>query len=319
MKRYDAVVIGDANIDLVVGGSTTMPSPGEEIFVDMMQIHVGGGAALFSLSLAKLGMKLAFNGVLGKDQFGEFILDEFKQTGIDTRQIKRSEMNNTGISIAVNPQKDRSFITYMGSNQEVNLDQVDLLEITQGRHIHLTGYKGRQNHETFIALVKKLKAEGITLSCDTGWDDTGEWYQGVMELMTYMDVFFMNEQEALHYTRTSNILDSIEVLRKYSKHFVLKLGAKGAVACVQGELTYRSGFIVDAVDTTGAGDSFNAGYMYGFLSDKPVEKGLMYGNACGSFSVRSYGGSTGTPNLETLEQYIADHHHTILHQMEVQA
>lgn len=317
MKLYDAVVIGDANIDLVVVGSHTMPSSGEEIFVDNMQVHVGGGAALFSLSLAKLGMKLAFNGVLGKDQFGQFILDEFKHIGINTEQIKRSELNNTGISIAINPQKDRSFITYMGSNQEVNLQQVNLQEITQGRHIHLTGYKGRTNHETFIELVKKLKAAGITLSCDTGWDDTGEWYQGIMELMSYIDVFFMNEQEALHYTRTSNIQDSISVLRKYSNYFVLKLGAKGAAACVMGETTYRSGFIVDTVDTTGAGDSFNAGYMYGFLSDKSIEDCLLYGNACGSFSVRHYGGSTGTPTIKVLEQYIADHHHTVQHQMEV--
>lgn len=305
MKKYDAVVIGDANIDLVVVGCNEMPAPGEEVFVDQMQVHVGGGAALFTLSLAKLGLKVAFNGVLGKDGDGQYILDEFKKYGVDTQYIRMSERHHTGVSIALNPDKDRSFITYMGTNKEIDLQQLDMRSVDLGRHVHLTGYRGRRNHEDFLATVIKLKSMGVTLSCDVGWDDTGEWYEGIYELMRTIDVFFMNESEALHYTRCSNEADGIALLRQHSSHFVMKLSSKGALACIDGKVTYRSGFKVDAVDTTGAGDAFNAGYMFGFLSNKPVDECLLYGNACGAFSVTNYGGSTGIPDIRTLQEYIS--------------
>jgi sugar/nucleoside kinase (ribokinase family) len=306
LKIYDAVVIGDVNIDLVVVGCNELPLPGQEIYVENMLVNVGGGAALFTLSLAKLGLKLAFNGVLGNDSYGTFILEQFHQYGIDTTSIKISKSSNTGISIAINPEKDRSFITYAGSNTELNLQQLDLEAVTLGRHVHLTGYKGSQNHHEFLKLVQSLKNAGLTLSCDIGWDDTGEWSKGIFEIMKYIDVFFMNEMEAQHYSRCTANNESIRFLARYSDHIVVKLGAEGAMAIKNENLTYQSGYSVNCIDTTGAGDSFNAGYIYGYLTHKEVKDCLIYGNACGAMSVSSYGGSTGTPDMETLEQFIND-------------
>lgn len=305
LKKYDAVVIGDANIDLVVVGCHELPAPGEEVFADQMQVHVGGGAALFTLSLAKLGLKLAFNGVLGKDGDGRYILDEFHKHGVDTQYIRLSERNRTGISIALNSDKDRSFITYRGTNQELDLRQLDLRSVELARHVHLTGYRGRSNHDDYMQMAAKLKAMGATLSCDVGWDDTGEWHEGIYELMKTIDIFFMNEAEAKHYTRCAREADSIAKLSKHSSHFVIKMSSKGAIACIDGQVTRRAGFQVNSVDTTGAGDAFNAGYMFGYLAGKPVEDCLLYGNACGASSVMNYGGSTGIMNIDTLEQFIA--------------
>jgi sugar/nucleoside kinase (ribokinase family) len=228
------------------------------------------------------------------------------QYGIDTTSIKISKSSNTGISIAINPEKDRSFITYAGSNTELNLQQLDLEAVALGRHVHLTGYKGSQNHHEFLKLVQSLKKAGLTLSCDIGWDDTGEWSQGIFEIMKHIDVFFMNETEAQHYSRCTGNNESIRFLARYSDHIVVKLGAEGAMAVKNGNLSYQSGYSVKCIDTTGAGDSFNAGYIYGYLTHKEVKDCLIYGNACGAMSVSSYGGSTGTPDRETLEQFIND-------------
>ncbi|SDN37598.1 pfkB family carbohydrate kinase [Paenibacillus sp. yr247] len=111
MKKFDAVVIGDANIDLVVIGCNQIPQPGQEIFVENMMMHVGGGAALFTISLAKLGLHVAFDGVLGDDGYGHYIREQFQRYGIDTSLIRTSKISNTGITIAINPELDRSFIT----------------------------------------------------------------------------------------------------------------------------------------------------------------------------------------------------------------
>ncbi|MEQ4483449.1 carbohydrate kinase family protein [Cohnella silvisoli] len=301
---FDAVVIGDVNIDLVVVGCNEIPQPGQEVFVDNMMMHVGGGAALFSVSLAKLGLHVAFNGVLGDDGYARYIRESFAQYGIDTRMIQTSRIHNTGISIAFNPDTDRSFITYAGSNAELQVEKLDLNQIAQGRHVHVTGYKGRRNHDQYMALAKALKEKGVTLSCDVGWDDSGEWDNGVFELMRYFDVFLMNETEALHYTGLESIEDSLRHMAEYCSHVVVKLGSKGAIAMKDGVLSRRAGYLVEAVDTTGAGDSFNAGYLFGFLSGKDADTSLRYGNACGALSVSAYGGSTGTPDLEGLKDFI---------------
>ncbi|MBM7567688.1 PfkB family carbohydrate kinase [Paenibacillus sacheonensis] len=307
MKKFDAVVVGDVNIDLVVVGYSQVPQPGQEVFVDNMMMHVGGGAALFSLSLAKLGLGVAFNGVLGDDSNGSFIREQFAQYGIDTSQIQTSKTHQTGISIAFNPDTDRSFLSYMGSNQELALERLDIEQIAQGRHVHLTGYRGRENHEQFLAIVKRLKEKGVTLSCDVGWDDSGEWYEGIFELMRHIDVFLMNETEALHYTRRERIADSLAIMADHGSHIVVKLGSDGAVAMKDGVMTRHLAFKVEAVDTTGAGDSFNAGYLYGFIQGFDVETSLKFGNACGAMSVGAYGGSTGTPDLEGLKAFLQRH------------
>jgi sugar/nucleoside kinase (ribokinase family) len=304
VKKFDAVVIGDANIDLVVVGCNQIPQPGQEIFVDNMMMHVGGGAALFTIALAKLGLDVAFDGVLGDDGYGHYIRDRFTGYGIDTRMIRTSETSRTGITIAINPEQDRSFITYVGSNAEMHVEELDVAQIALGKHVHVTGYRGRRNHVEFVEMAKRLKEAGVTLSCDVGWDDTGEWYSGIFELMQYVDVFLMNETEALHYTGLEQIDESLSYMSGFCRHIVVKLGPKGAAAMKDGLQTSSPGFSVAVIDTTGAGDSFNAGYMYGFLTGLDVETCLLYGNVCGALSVGAYGGSTGTPDREGLEAFI---------------
>ncbi|MBB6672445.1 carbohydrate kinase family protein [Cohnella nanjingensis] len=306
MKPYDVVVIGDANIDLVVAGCNEMPEPGQEVLVNDMTLHVGGGAALFSLALAKLGMKLAFNGVLGEDGFGQFIRERFLQSGIDTRYIRSSSKYNTGISIAINPEKDRSFITYTGTNAELSLLQLDMDSVVLGRHVHLTGYRGSRNHEEYVDMARKLKRLGLTTSLDVGWDDTGEWYKGIFELMREVDIFFMNEVEARRYTGCATTERSLQELSRHGRHVVLKLGEAGAMASVGGRMSYRSAFEVDVVDTTGAGDSFNAGYVYGFLNGYRTEQCLLLANACGALSVSRFGGSTGVGDRAAVERFIRE-------------
>lgn len=306
MKRYDAIVIGDANIDLVVAGCGDLPGLGQEVLVPNMTLHVGGGAALFSITLSKLGLRIAFNGILGKDGFGQYVRDHLAGSGIDTRFIRTSEVQGTGISIAINPEKDRSFITYMGSNAELDLQQLDMNSVALGRHVHLTGYRGSYNHKEYMAMTKRLKSMGVTTSLDVGWDDTGEWYKGIFELMKEVDVFFMNEVEAQNYTGCTSAKECIWELSLHSRHIVMKLGSAGAVAAVDGRLVYRSGFEVPVVDTTGAGDSFNAGYIYGFLTGQPTEQCLLYANACGGLSVSQFGGSPELLDRAAVERLISE-------------
>ncbi|HWT73999.1 MAG TPA: carbohydrate kinase family protein [Mobilitalea sp.] len=307
MKKWDAFIYGDVNVDIVIPGVEHFPLPGQEDIVNIMDTFVGGGAALFTLGLGKLGLTPVFQGTIGDDCYGRFIIDEFKQKNVDSSLLKISDKNKTGISLSFTNEKDRSFLTYRGTNDEIDIEAVQLEQVKEARHIHVTGYGGSRNHKQYLNLLKKVKEEdSITVSLDVGWDDTGEWYQGICELLPYIDVLFMNETEAIHYGRKESALEAITEFSKYCKLVVAKLGNKGSIAICDGKEYVAKPFKVTTVDTTGAGDSFNAGFVCGFLKGKSIMECLKYGNGCGALSVTAYGGNTAFPTEERLIEFIQE-------------
>ena len=137
-----------------------------------------------------------------------------------------------------------------------------------------------------------------------GWDSTGEWKKEIYELFPYIDVLFMNETEAIHYGRKETAKEAGSDFAQYCPVVALKLGKEGSIAFADGKMYQKSRYKVEAVDTTGAGDSFNAGFIYGYLSGKTVEECLSCGNACGALSVTALGGNTGFPKEEQLWEFI---------------
>lgn len=196
-KKWDVYVYGDVNIDLVVPGVSSLPKPGQEDEVPVMDTYVGGGAALFALGIGKLGLHPVFQGEVGDDCYGELIRKEFAAKNIDDSLLGTSRTEKTGISISFTNEKDRSFLTYRGTNAGISIDKVDIEGVKNASHIHMTGYEGSKNHAAYLSLLKRVKAETeATVSFDLGWDPTGEWNPQIKELFPYIDVLFMNETEA---------------------------------------------------------------------------------------------------------------------------
>lgn len=306
-NKWDAFIYGDVNVDIVIPGVENFPLPGQEDVVNIMNTYVGGGAALFTLGLGKLGLNPVFQGTVGDDCYGRFIIDEFTKMNVDSSLLKISNKNKTGISISFTNEKDRSFLTYRGTNDEINLDYVALDNVNNSRHIHLTGYLGTKNHNQYLSLLKKIKKlKDTTVSFDVGWDDSGEWYEGIYQLFPYIDVLFMNETEAIHYGRKATALEAITDFSKYCSIVVAKLGKSGSIAIMDGNVYESKPYQVTAVDTTGAGDSFNAGFIYGFLKGKTITDSLKCGNGCGALSVTAFGGNTGFPKEEELMKFIEE-------------
>ena len=307
-KKWDVYVYGDVNIDLVVPGVEALPQPGVEEDVPVMETFVGGGAALFTLGVAKLGLRPVFQGSVGRDMYGEYIRGLFREMGVDDALLADSDDRKTGISISFTTEKDRCFLTYRGTNDGLSLKHIDLERLPAARHVHVTGYAGRSNHDEYLDVLQRIHAMGdVTVSFDVGWDGTGEWYEGIFELLPMIDVLFMNETECLHYTRCETAEAGARRLAERAGMAVIKLGKKGAMAVRGDEEFFVPGYKVKAVDTTGAGDSFNAGFVYGFLQGLPMEACLKCGNGCGALSVTKLGGNTGLPVRAELEKWIRDH------------
>ncbi len=307
-KKWDVYVYGDVNIDLVVPGVDKLPEPGVEQDVPTMETFVGGGAALFTLGLAKLGLKPVFQGSVGKDMYGEYIRNVYKNLGVDDCLLADSDSKKTGISISFTNEKDRCFLTYRGTNEGISLKYMDLEQLKHARHVHVTGYEGVTNHAEYFDMLKKIHDLGnVTVSFDVGWDTTGVWYEGIFDLLPMIDVLFMNETECQHYTRCEDIEAGARKLAEKAGMAVIKLGKTGAMAIKDGEKFFAPAYKVNAVDTTGAGDSFNAGFVSGFLRGLPMEDCLRCGNACGALSVTKLGGNTGFPYRNEMEKWIEDH------------
>ena len=182
---------------------------------------------------------------------------------------------------------------------------MDVEQVKNASHIHVTGYAGSVNHDSYARFLKRVKEEtNATVSFDVGWDSTGEWNPDIYQLFPYIDVLFMNETESVHYSRKETALEAARDFAKHCGLVVIKLGKQGSMAVKGEELYEAASYKVDAIDTTGAGDSFNAGFIYGFLRGKSVTDCLKCGNGCGALSVTALGGNTGFPVEEELTNFI---------------
>ena len=305
-KKWDVYVYGDVNIDIVIPNVNKFPAPGQEEEVPVMETFTGGGAALFALGLGKLGLRPVFQGEVGDDCYGEFIRNAFRESNVDSSLLKTSSTLKTGLSLSFTNQDDRSFLTYRGTNEKICIEEVDLKQVAYASHIHVTGYAGEANHASYLSFLKKVKEDTqATVSFDVGWDPTEEWKPEICQLFPYIDVLFMNQTEAANYSRKDSPREVAEEFARTCGMAVGKLGRSGSIAVKDGTFYQAAPYPVEAVDTTGAGDSFNAGFIYGFLKGKDVEECLKCGNGCGALSVTALGGNTGFPNEETLKDFIA--------------
>jgi sugar/nucleoside kinase (ribokinase family) len=172
--------------------------------------------------------------------------------------------------------------------------------------MHLTSYYLQPGlRPAFPDLLKRVKAEGSTTSFDPNSDPNSSWSDGIERVLRSTDVLFVNEREAKQLTGFSKNRDALMALGQLAPCAVIKLGGKGAVAIRDGKVTKHRGFKVAAVDTTGAGDSFDAGFISAYLNGDSIEDCLRMGNACGALSTQKAGGTAGQPTRKELTAFLA--------------
>ncbi|MFB0517061.1 MAG: carbohydrate kinase family protein, partial [Candidatus Neomarinimicrobiota bacterium] len=158
-------------------------------------------------------------------------------------------------------------------------------------------------------LFKRAKGAGLTTSFDPGWDPQEEWTEDIMEVLRNVDVFLPNEQEALNISDRKTVDEALAELGSYSQVAVIKQGEEG-VTCLADERIIRvRTYRVEPVDTTGAGDSFNAGFLNEWLQGSDIRQCLKAGAACGALATTKMGGATASPTMEELKQFLASHEH----------
>jgi sugar/nucleoside kinase (ribokinase family) len=236
-------------------------------------------------------LRVAFSGKAGDDEFGRFMLRELQQRGIDTAGIAIDPAIPTGLSVILSRPSDRAILTHLGSIAALRFDEIDLALLSRARHLHVGSYYLLDALRPDVPrLFDEARRRGLTISIDTNYDPTGKWNSHLREVLRRVDIFLPNETELLAITREDSIEAGLDRLAEIPI-VAVKLGARGAIARRGSEIVHADSIPVDVVDTTGAGDSFDAGFLYGYLTERSLSQSLQLACVCGSLSTRAAGGT----------------------------
>ena len=307
-RDIDIVVVGEINPDVIVADPDPVPIFDEvERVVDTIRMTVGSSSAIFACGAARVGLRVAFAGVVGDDALGRFMLDAMAERGIDVSACVVDPHRPTGATVIMTSPSQRAMLTAMGAIGALDVDAVPSSLIARARHLHLGAFylqdRSRDRLPGFFAAARE---RGLTTSFDTNWDPTERWDGGVIETLRASDVFFPNAAEARRITGIDDVDEAAGALATMGAEgridggpvVAVKLGAAGAFAVTAGGPLVRvPALLVDPVDTTGAGDSFDAGFLRAWLDGGDLRESLELGVACGALSTRRLGGVDGQPTL----------------------
>jgi sugar/nucleoside kinase (ribokinase family) len=306
LSENKVVVIGELNVDLIASGMTTSPQLGHEVLATDFQITLGSAAAIFACGAAKLGCPVTFVSQVGEDEFGEFCLRMLRRAGIQTNKVHKTPRLKTGVTLSLSTPHDRALVTYLGAIAALESEQIPLAALDGHSHLHMTSYFLQQKLQpAFPQLFAEARRRGLTTSLDPNADPALGWKEEIRDVISCADILFVNESEARQLTKQNDLDQMLRVLGEVVACAVIKLGAKGAAAIRCGAVEFVPAFPVETVDTTGAGDSFAAGFVYGWLKRRTLRECLELGAACGALSTLQAGGTAGQPDEAQLTRFLA--------------
>lgn len=283
----DLLVIGDANPDLVLRGDIIPRFGQAEQLLDAADLVLGGSAAITACGTARLGVRTRLLAAIGADVYGEYVRHALSERGVDVSGLRTVDAP-TGLSVILSG-ADRAILTLPGAIGALRPADVDFDGV---RHLHVSSLFLQPVLAASLAdIFAQARAAGVTTSLDTNWDPSGRW-RGVRDVLAYTDVFLPNAAELAAVTGIAEPEAAAASLVALGVTVVLKEGAAGARAWWPGGRCAAPGLAVDVVDTTGAGDSFNAGFLAGHLGGASIEHSLTMATIAGSLSTRGAGGTT---------------------------
>jgi len=299
MKVWDVTVVGEIYIDHVMSGFETWPGPGEEVTTEHYTREIGGGCATTACGLSRLGKSVNLVGVIGEDD-APWLQKRLADFGITGQGLLRVS-GPTGVTLSVSTREDRSFFTHTGVNRQLDQELRApgiLASLTRARHVHFAMPLARALAAT---ILPALTEAGCTSSLDVGYQPawlTDETNHATCQAIDYL---LPNEKEAALLSGGHTPADYFAFARKLRmRAAVLKLGAQGAMCAVHDfSVSVRPPEVI-AVDSTGSGDAFDAGFIDALLDGSKQEERLRRACICGALSTRVPGALGGLPNREEL-------------------
>lgn len=307
--KFDLLVIGELNMDLILDDVESFPEIGKEKTASNLNITLGSSSAIFASNIARLGINTAFCGMIGQDDFGKAVLKELGASGIDTSFVITSTEYETGLTVIIKYDDDRAMITYPGAMEHFSLQNIPDEAFEIARHLHISSIFLQPGiKRDLFDIIEKANSHNMTISVDPQWDPKEEWDLDIKKLLNQIDFFFPNEAEFLHLSGSKTVNEGLKKLNsQIAGCLVVKRGKQG-VTFASNETTktipaFENNEVVDAV---GAGDSFNAGFIYQFLQGAAIENCVKFGNITGAVSTTQAGGTTAMKSMEEVLKIAKD-------------
>jgi sugar/nucleoside kinase (ribokinase family) len=308
MPRFDVTIAGELNLDLILYGLPEQLSPERELLAEKMMLTLGSSSAIVAHNLSALGSRVGFQSRIGDDPLGNIALERLRQGGVDVSKVRTvAGSTTTGLTVILHHEAWRNILTYMGTISELSWDDLDLDYLADSRHFHFSSYYLQRGLLPRVAeLFQRLKSKGLTISLDTNDDPDDRWEGGLTDVLRYVDVFLPNEREACKIAGTEDLDAAVKKLSALVPLAVVKLGPKGAMAQRGREKVVSPSQEVVAVDTVGAGDSFDAGFLREFVRGSDLATCLASGNRAGALSTTRPGGTEAFRDVPHRDKFFLD-------------
>jgi sugar/nucleoside kinase (ribokinase family) len=299
-RSPEVIVVGNIYCDFIFLGLATPPVLGEERRTERFALACGGGGFITTAGLARLGVRAAVRTFVGRDLLGQFQLESLRRERVDTSQVARHPRLSSGLTVAFSTGADRGFLTFPGCATDAGrrVGAGALSALRRAHHVHFAGMMPPFRDR--LRLLDRLAAAHITTSLDIGWNPARYRDPDFREIIRRMVIFLPSWRDAEWVTGRTMPEDAVRTLGELVPVPVIKLGAEGSIGMEDGRIVRVPAPSVTPLDTTGAGDAFNAGFLWAYLRGEPLDRCLLAGNICGALSTRAPGGTEAFPRLSVL-------------------
>lgn len=311
---YDVACIGIFVADCIAKTVNQIPDRGKLGLIDSLQLYTGGCAMNACVDMKKLGADVALVCMVGNDSFGSFMLGEMKRLNLSDEGVKVSnEYNTSGSAVLVDAGGERTFLHSLGVNSHFTDTDVNFDVIRNSKVVFIAGTMLMPNFdgEPCARVLKKCKEMGKITVLDSAWDSTGHWMETLRPCMPYIDYFIPSIDEARMFAEGRE--DVAEIAEYFFdlgvKHVAIKTGKDG---CYIRETKDSEGVVVPTylgikpADTTGAGDSFCSGFLYGLTHGMSMTESAQFANAVATHCVMAVGASTGIKSYEEIKKFMEE-------------
>lgn len=297
MKKFDITIAGEINLDLILYGLPAELPMERELLASAFELTLGGSSSILAHNLAVLGAHTGFIARIGTnpdaDPLGALALSRLAESGADlSRVVHGKGTTSTGVTMLLHHGDTRRILTYPGTMAEMTRADLDYAYLASARHFHLSSlFLHRALEKDLPKLFRDLKKDGLTLSLDTNDDPEDRWMGVLDELLDLIDILLPNERELLKITRRNTLEEALGALAGRVPVIAVKCGRRGAMVQAHGRRILVPPVLVEPVDTIGAGDSFNAGFLFAWLNGADPEECARAGNITGALSTLKPGGT----------------------------
>lgn len=308
---YDVACVGIFVADAIAKTVDKLPKKGKLDLINQLDLYTGGCAVNTGIAMAKIGLKTSVIGKVGNDGFGKFIHNSLKDENVNVDGLVLDSNSSTSASVVlVDSEGERSFLHCLGANAEFTDKDVDYNIIEESNIVFIAGTMLMPSFdgEPCARVLKRSKEMGKTTALDTAWDSTGRWMEVLEPCMKYIDLFMPSYEEAVELSGKKDPEEIADVFLSMGiKTCVIKLGKDGCfIKDKKGEKhTIPTYMDIKPVDTTGAGDSFAAGFLTGISKGWSLYECGKFANAVGTHCVMEVGASTGIKSLEEIKAFMS--------------